>query len=171
MAWWWWVGGFALVIVGVKPARRALKRQILKVVRRRAQRRPRATSRPAARRPAPKRTPTSPWKPVAPVVQPGVKPPKPFSALRPQRCSAACRKSRKPATTCDCACNGRDHGRYRPGTAAAIRATRYTPAQKAAQRRAVEAAATERWKRKQAALQAKGKPVSRGGKATPGGKK
>jgi len=164
MAWWWWVGGFALVIVGVKPARRALKRQILKVIHRKAQRRPRATSRPVARRRPVKRRPSTPWKPVAPVVQPGVKPAKPLSVLRPQRCSAACRQSRKPASTCDCACGGRDHGRYVPGTAAAIRATRYTPEQKAAQRRAVEAAARQRWADKQKKLQAKGKPITRGGK-------
>lgn len=106
---------------------------------------------------------------MQPVTQPGVKPPKPLSVLRPQRCSAACRQSRKPASTCDCACGGRYHGRYVPGTAAAIRATRYTPEQKAAQRRAVEAAATKRWRDRQKALQAKGKPVTRGGKATPKG--
>lgn len=141
MAWWWWVGGSLLVIVGVRPVRRAMKRHIVKVIRRKGQRRPRTTSRrpPSKKvvRTATRRT-KSPWKPVQPVVQPGVRAPKPLAALRPQRCSSACRQSRKPASTCDCACNGRDHGRYRPGTAAAIRATKYTPAQRKAQRDAVK---------------------------------
>ena len=165
VAWWWWVGGLLLVIVGFRPARRALGRQIAKTVRRRATRRPRATSRPPARR-RPARTPsTTPWKPVAPVPQPGVPAPKPLAWARPQRCSTACRRSRKPASTCDCACGGRDHGRYRPGTAAAIRAAPVTPAQKAARRRATEQAATDRWKKRQAAAQARAKPVTRGGSA------
>lgn len=151
MAWWWWVGGFALLIVGVKPARRAVKRQILKVIHRKAQRPRKTTRRPPAKkvvRKAARRQPASPWKPVKPVVQPGVRAPKPLAALRPQRCSMACRQSRKPASTCDCACNGRDHGRYRPGTAAAIRSAKYTPAQRKAQRTAVVNEAGERWARR-----------------------
>ena len=171
MPWYGWVIVLSLAAVGVKPIRRALMQRITK----RISGGPAKRSRTASRRPPSKtavrtarRPPSTPWKPVAPVVQPGVRPPRPLSVLRPQRCSAACRQSRKPASTCDCACGGRDHGRYVPGTAAAIRATRYTPAQKTAQRRAVEAAATERWRRKQKKLQDQ-VVVTRGGKSAPKG--
>ena len=159
MAWWWWVGGLLLVIVGFRPARQALKRQILQGLRRKAARPRRTTTRPARRRSTPRRSSATPWKPVQPVPQRGTPPPKPLGWARPQRCSMACRQSRKPASTCDCACGGRAHGKYRPGTAAAIRATKVTPAQKAARRRVVEDAATKRWEAKQKALRAKAKPV------------
>ena len=48
--------------------------------------------------------------------------------LRVERCSAACRTSRKPLydkqgrMTCDCPCGGRHHGAYRRGAATAARA-------------------------------------------------
>jgi hypothetical protein len=35
--------------------------------------------------------------------------------LRKQVCSAACRMSKKPASTCDCSCGGRSHGMYANG--------------------------------------------------------
>jgi hypothetical protein len=83
--------------------------------------------------------------------------------VRIQRCSAACRTSRKPASTCDCACGGRDHGRYRTGTAANVRATKYTPAQRAVQRKVTNTARTERWERREAQRIAKAKTPKRGG--------
>ena len=117
----WWLAGalVVLVVVAAVGSRRA-RRAVIRGIRRREQAaaKVRARDRRAAaarQRPAPL---TGRAQPVrrAPVV-------------RTARCSAACRTSRKPAydkagrLRCDCPCGGRDHGRYRPNTAAAVRAT------------------------------------------------
>lgn len=171
MPWYWWAGALVLVsAVGVVKGKRT-RRKVWRAIRhyakkratarRKAQRATRVTAaRPAGTRRAPAARGAG-WQP-APLREP--KPVKRAPILRASACSMACRKSAKPASTCDCACGGREHGRYQPGTAASIRATKYTPAQQAAQRRAEGAARNQRWADRQQQLQSKGKPVTRGGK-------
>jgi hypothetical protein len=181
MPWWWWVGALTLVgAVGVVKGKRT-RRKVWRAVRRYAQKRrkakakarakartatrqsrARAKARTATRQSRPGRAAArSPWREAQPSEPPRV-------ARRPvvriQRCSAACRTSHKPASTCDCACGGRDHGRYRTGTAANVRATKYTPAQRAVQRKVTNTARTERWERREAQRIAKAKTPKRGGK-------
>jgi hypothetical protein len=167
MPWWWWVGALTLVgAVGVVKGKRT-RRKVWRAVRRYAQKRrkakakARAKARTATRQSRPGRAAArSPWREAQPSEPPQV-------ARRPvvriQRCSAACRTSHKPASTCDCACGGRDHGRYRTGTAANVRATKYTPAQRTAQRKVTNTARTERWERREAQRIAKAKTPKRGG--------
>ena len=174
MPWYFWVGAITLVVgvsawKGKRTGRkvwRAAQRYADKRKRQRikAQGRARTAKRQTQLAKPARRTPQSPWKP-APLLTPPPVARRPV--LRIQRCSAACRTSRKPASTCDCACRGRDHGRYRTGTAANIRATKYTPAQQKAQRRANVEAGNQRWERRHQAEVAKankGKPIPRGGK-------
>jgi len=174
MPWYFWLGALTLVtVVGVvkgKRTRRKVWRAICRYAKKRKSQRikARGKARVAQRQTRPtRRAPQSPWKPVQPVSQPGVKAPKPLAALRLKACSKPCRTSRKPEATCDCACNGRNHGKLIPGTAANIRATKYTPAQQTAQRRAQVKAGNQRWKQRHQAAIAKangGKPIPRGGK-------
>ena len=174
MPWYFWVSVSALVMtVGVvkggRPAKKVWRAAQRYAKKRKSQRikaqgRARTAKRQAQLAKPARRIPQSPWKP-APLLTPQPAPRRPV--LRIQRCSAACRTSRKPASTCDCACRGRDHGRYRTGTAANIRATKYTPAQQTAQRRAQVKAGNQRWKQRHQAAIAKangGKPIPRGGK-------
>lgn len=168
MPWYFWVGALTLVgAVGVVKGKRT-RRKVWRAIRRYAKKRKsqrikeRGKARTAQRQQRPvRRAPQSPWKP-APLLTASPVASRPV--LRLQRCSAACRTSRKPASTCDCACRGRDHGRYRPGSAASIRAMKYSTAQQKAQRSAVNATRTQRWAEKQQRLQGKAKPVARGGK-------
>jgi hypothetical protein len=116
----WWLAGalVVLVVVAAVGSRRA-RRAMIRGIRRREQAAAKVRARDrriaARQRQAPL---TGRAQPVrrAPMV-------------RTARCSAACRTSRKPAydkagrLRCDCPCGGRDHGRYRPNTAAAVRAT------------------------------------------------
>lgn len=168
MPWYFWVGAISLVtVVGVVKGKRT-RRKVWRSIRRYAdkRRRQRIKARGKARTIQRQQRPVrpvaqSPWKP-APLLTASPVAPRPV--LRIQRCSAACRTSRKPASTCDCACRGRDHGRYRTGSAASLRAVKYSTAQQKAQRSAVNATCTQRWTAKQQRLQGKGKPVTRGGK-------
>lgn len=128
MAWWWWIGAFGLVAGATVLRNKSLRRKVVSAIGKqlhgRAQR-PRATSRPAGRtsKPAPRATRrptplrTSPLAPAPLATSTIARRP----VLRVQKCSLACRKSRKSASTCDCACGGRDHGQYVTGTAAALR--------------------------------------------------
>lgn len=54
-------------------------------------------------------------RPAAPALAPKV---------RKSSCSAACQRSTKPASTCDCSCRGSSHGAMVPGTRASILAGR-----------------------------------------------
>jgi hypothetical protein len=171
----WWFGATVLVTGAVLFASKRTRRKVWRAVKKAHQKRQKAKIRANARakrqaakrapqRATPRRSSTGGWQPAQPVnPEPRRVPRKPI--LRAQRCSAACRTSRKPASTCDCACGGRDHGRYRPNTAAAIRATKYTKAQQVAQRRAEAKARNDRWAEKQKKLQDK-VVVTRGGKGT-----
>jgi hypothetical protein len=150
MPWWFWP--CALLLAGGvwawkgKRTRRKVWRAICRYAKKRTSQRVKARGRArAAKRQVRtrRRTPAG-WQPVSLVDPPRVKR---APLLRAQVCSLACRKSTKPASTCDCACGGRDHGRYRPGTAANIRATKLTPAQKRAQR---VAKGNERYRRSRA---------------------
>lgn len=174
MPWYWWLGAIALVsAVGVVKGKRT-RRKVWRAIRNyaakrrkqraKAQRKARVTAaRPTtARRPS---TTRANGLQPAPLLTP--KPVKRAPVFRASACSMACRKSTKPASTCDCACGGRDHGRYVAGTAASIRATKYTPAQQRAQRRANDAARDQRWRERQQRLQGRvngGQPLPRGGK-------
>ena len=172
MPWYWWLLALGLVgAVGVVKGKRT-RRKVWRAIRNYAKKQRKQRTKAAAKvRTAkrqtrtPRRQPASPWQP-APLLTPP--PVKRAPVLRVQRCSASCRMSRKPASTCDCACGGRDHGRYRTGTAASVRATKYTPEQKRAQRVA-EARANRRRLAQQAAARRSGKanggkPIPRGGK-------
>lgn len=174
MPWYFWLGAIVLVTaVGVVKGKRT-RRKVWRAIRSYAKKR--ATARRKAQRKArvaagvtraPRRAPAArarSWQ-QAPLLTP--KPVKRAPILRAQVCRMDCRKSVKPASTCDCVCGGRDHGRYVKGTAASIRATKYTPAQKTAQRRAEGAARNQRWAERNQAAIAKangGRPIPRGGK-------
>jgi hypothetical protein len=153
--WLWWIGALSLFTGAVMFRRRRLRRKVGRKIRTRAGQAVQGRVRSAKARQR-----SSSWKP-APLLTPTPTARKPV--LRIQRCSAACRTSRKPASTCDCECGGRDHGRYRPDSAAAIRATKYTATQQKAQRQAQAAARTKRWEDRQQTLQSKVK-VERGGR-------
>jgi len=173
MPWYWWLGALALVTaVGVvkgKRTRRKVWRAIRRYAKKRTSQRIKArgkarTAQRQTRRPQRAQRTSGPWKP-APLLTPQPVARRPI--FRAQACSLACRKSTKPASTCDCACRGRDHGRYRAGTAANIRATKYTPTQQRTQRRANVEAGNQRWRQRHQEAVAKangGKPIPRGGK-------
>ena len=163
MPWWFWPATISLVgaiwvVKGKrgKAARRKVWRAACKYAAKRRKQRTKASAkvRTAQRQTrAPRRQPASPWQP-APLLTPP--PVKRRPIFRASVCDLKCRKSTKPASTCDCSCGGRDHGRYVKGTAASIRATKYTPEQKRAQR-AAEARANRRRLAQQAAARRSGK--------------
>jgi hypothetical protein len=122
-------------------------------------RRHRRGRRPVRRRPASGRAPAGRKPRQAPLVGYAQRTGRP--RLGPTRCSAACRSSRKPAydrngvLRCDCPCKGRDHGKYRPDSAAAIRGSKVSPAVRARERKLKTEAANRRYEDRQRTLQAK----------------
>lgn len=174
MPWYFWIGALTLVtVVGAvkgKRTRHKVWRSIRAYAKKRRNQRlktsgkARAARRQVQSQARPRRRSPAGWQ-QAPLLTPQKTKRAPI--LRASVCSIACRKSRKPASTCDCACGGRDHGRYVRGTAASIRATKYTPAQQKAQRRVEAATRNQRWQQRHQEAVAKankGKPIPRGGK-------
>jgi hypothetical protein len=118
---WWWIGLLTVagLVVGVAVVARKpkLRRAVVRVVKKQVKRRITTTQRArrAVRQPA-----------KAPLANRSQRPGKP-SVVRPTKCSAACRMSRKDLydkegrLACDCPCQGRYHGMYKPGSNASLR--------------------------------------------------
>lgn len=115
MIWWVMLGG-TLVLVGAvvlrsPKARRKVWRWMRRQWKQQRRHTQRARPRPPKQAPLTGRAQQVARRPV----------------LRVERCSAACRTSRKPLydkhgrMTCDCPCGGRHHGAYRRGQATAAR--------------------------------------------------
>jgi hypothetical protein len=150
MPWYFWLAALSLVtaigVVKGKRTRSKVWRAIRRYVKKRTSQRVKARgkARTAQRQSRPRRRTPAGWQSASLVDGPRVKR---APVFRAQVCRLACRQSVKPPSTCDCACGGRDHGRYRLGTAASIRATKLTPVQKRAQR---VAEGNERYRRSRA---------------------
>ena len=81
-----------------------------------------------------------------------------------RKCSAKCQVSTKPRQACTCPCGGDGHGTQVEGSRQNILHTRYTPEQRAAQRRHAEAERSRRAKQRLAKRMAKAKAPARGGR-------
>ena len=64
---------------------------------------------------------------------------------KPKRCGARCRRSSKPASTCDCSCKGRSHGSERGRVFADTKAALKTPQARKAEKEHIKQ--NEGWRR------------------------
>lgn len=125
MAFWWVLGGMAVLVGAIVLRDKSTRHKVIRAMARRWDKdvvRPQQSRKKAkARAHLRERRTTAKGLPQA--GRPFERPRKPM--LRPTRCTAACRTSRKPAfdrktgrLLCDCPCGGREHGMYRKGATA-----------------------------------------------------
>lgn len=125
MAFWWVLGGVAVLVGAIVLRDKSTRHKVIRAMARRWDKnvvRPQKSRKKAKAR-AHLRGARATAKGLPQAGRPFERPRKPM--LRPTRCTAACRTSRKPAfdrktgrLLCDCPCGGREHGMYRKGATA-----------------------------------------------------
>lgn len=133
MAFWWVLGGMAVLVGAIVLRDKSTRHKVIRAMARRWDKnvvRPQQSRKKAKARSHLRGARTS-AKGLPKAHRQFERPRKPM--LRPTRCTAACRTSRKPAfdrktgrLTCDCPCGGREHGMYRKGATAAPKLPKQT---------------------------------------------